>query len=111
MTGKLMMLAGGIVEPGGGHPGSVSAYVVLSAAPASRLFRVRGPSNEAEVTELPSATTIDLQRFKRELEEDLQPALAQLRALGGAAAIAMPKADWVCGIVRDHLKKEGLDVG
>jgi hypothetical protein len=109
MAGKLMMLAGAIVEPGGGDPGSVSAYVVLSAAPASRLFRVRGPSNAAAVTELPSATTIDLQRFKRDLEEDLAPALERLRALGGTPAIAAPKADWVCNIVRAHLKGEGVD--
>jgi hypothetical protein len=105
-----MMLAGGIVEPGGGHPGSVSAYVVFSAGPASRIFRVRGPCNAADVAELPPATTIDLGRFKRDVEDDVKPALEELKALGAAAAVAAPKPDWVCDIVRAHLKKEGVDV-
>ena len=100
-----MMLAGGIVEPGGGSPGSLSAYVVLSAGHASRLFKIRGPANATEVTELASATTIDLQRFKRELEEDLQPSIEEVRKLGGAAGIAQPNADWVCQLVAAHVEK------
>ena len=106
-----MMLAGGIVEPGGGQSGSVSAYVVLSAGGKSRLFKVRGVTSETEITELPGATTVDLGRFQSELASDLAPALEAIRAAGGPGAIAPPKKEWVCGLVREHLLgAEGLVV-
>jgi len=99
------------VEPGGGKPGSVSAYVVYSAGQASRLFKVKGPSNAPVVTELPAATTIDLGRFKSELGADLAPALEELRRAGGSGAVAPPSNVWACGVVREHLKKtDGIDV-
>ena len=105
-----MMLAGGIVE-GGGGAGVVSAYVVLSAGRASRLIRVQGPASAARVTELPAATTVDLGRFQADLRDDLQPALLELRGQGALAAITDPRPEWVCGLVRAHLlSDEGIEV-
>jgi hypothetical protein len=105
------MLSGGIVEPGGGHPGAVSAYVVFSAGRKSRLFKVKGPSNAPEVTELEAATTLDLKRFQHELTADLAPSLAELNKVGAAAGVATPSSAWVCDVVRAYLKKsEGLEV-
>lgn len=97
------MLAGGIVERGAGRPGFVSAYVVLNEGAKSRLFKVRGPSDAPEVTELDAATTVDLARFRRELADDLEPALAEVRARGGSPAVATPKADWVTSVVERYL--------
>jgi hypothetical protein len=109
---KLLMVAGGIVEPGAGRPGAVSAYVVLSASRTStRIFKVRGPSDRVGVQELPSAITIDLARFQSELHHDLEPSMRDIQLRGGTAGISTPSSAWVCGIVRAHLKKtEGLDV-
>jgi len=109
--GKLLMLAGGIVEPGQGREATVSAYVAFSAGRQSRLFRVNGPSSAVKVTELQAATTVDTRRFQRELEEDLEPALVALRVHGEPVHITRPKDAWVTGLVRDHLKaSEGLDI-
>ena len=106
------MLSGGIVEPGGGAPGAVSAYVVLSTSRGSRIFKVAGPTDKPNISELPSATTLDLGRFQTELGDDLEPALHDIRSRGGNAAITTPSKDWVCAIVRDHLKTaEGIEVG
>lgn len=102
--GTLLMLAGGIVEPGAGRPGSVSAYVVLSAGRQSRIFKVRGPADRPVVTELGAETTVDLGRFQDELRGDLKPALDEVHAQGGAAAITLPKKEWVCGLVATHLR-------
>ncbi len=106
------MLAGGIVEPGVGNPGQVSAFVAYNPRPGvSRLFKILGPTNGPSVRELPSATTVDLHAFRLELEDELAPALAHISAQGGAAAIAEPKASFVADIVRRHLKtSEGIDV-
>jgi len=100
---KLLVLAGGIVERGAGQPGMVSAYVVLSEGSKSRLFRVRGPTDAPVVTELDAATTVDIARFRRELADDLDPVLAEIRARGGSPSIAVPKPEWVTGIVERHL--------
>jgi hypothetical protein len=109
--GKLLVLAGGIVEPGKGREATVSAYVAFSAGRQSRLFRVNGPATAAKVTELEAATTVDPRRFQRELEEDLAPALQALRVQGEPVHITRPKDAWVTGLVRDHLKaSEGIDV-
>ncbi len=98
------MLAGGIVEPGGGRAGAVSAYVAYNPGPGqSRLFKLHGDTDAPAVIELEAATTVDLGRFKQELEQDLQPELDAIRARGGAAAIATPKAAWVTDVVRRHL--------
>jgi len=109
---KLLMVAGGIVEPGGGQPGAVSAYVVLSASRAStRIFKVRGPTNHVDVHELPAAITVDLGRFQTELHSDLEPVVRDIQARGGQAGVSTPAPAWVCGIVQSHLKlTEGLDV-
>ena len=106
------MLSGGIVEPGGGRPGAVSAYVVLSASRGSRIFKVAGPTDKPAISELPSQTTLDLGRFQSELGEDLEPALQEIRARGGNVSITTPSKDWICGVIRDHLKAvEGIEVG
>ena len=99
-----MVLAGGIVERGAGQPALVSAYVVLNEGSKSRLFKVRGSADAPAVTELDSATTVDLARFRRELADDLDPALASIRAAGGSPSIAVPKPEWVTGVVDRYLK-------
>ena len=105
------MLTGGIVEPGGGRAGSLSAYVVLSAGQGSRIFKVMGRSDAASVTEMPAETTVDLGRFKIELRQDLSPALNELHQQGGTGAITTPAGGWVCGLVRAHLReREGVEV-
>lgn len=106
------MLAGGIVEPGTGAKGAVLAYVAVSGGPGgSRLFRVDGPANAPEVHELASETTIDLGRFNRDIERDLAAAILEVTRLGGMAAIAKPSPLWICGQVRQFLKRtEGIDV-
>jgi len=104
------MLAGGIVEPGGGSPGGVVAFVAVSAGVSgSRLFKVEGPADAPVVRELEGATTIDLNRMQRDAERELRPVLEAIQALGGKAALARPSAAWVCARVREHLKlTEGL---
>ena len=81
----------------------VSAYVVLNEGNKSRLFKVRGEADSPSVTELDAATTVDLARFRRELADDLDPVLAELRARGGSPGIAVPKPEWVTSIVERHL--------
>ena len=103
---RLVMLAGGIVEPGRGEEGVASAYVVLSAGPNSRIFKVHGPTNALKVVELAGATTLDLQRFQRELEADLMPLLLSARAVGGAAALATPAEAFICAAVEFYLKAQ-----
>ncbi len=98
------MLAGGIVEPGVGQPGAVSAYVAYNAGRASRLFKVQGPADAPEVTELDAATTVDATRFRREVGEDVAPALAAIEQAGGRGAVAVPSARWVTDVVRRHLR-------
>jgi hypothetical protein len=100
---RLMMMAGGIVEPGAGQPGAVSAYVVLSAGRGSRIFKVHGWADSPSVTELPAAITVDLGRFQTELAADLAPALTAIRSKGGAAAISTPSREWVCGVVKAYI--------
>lgn len=106
------MLAGGIVEPGAGAPGAVLAFVAVSGSPkGSRLFRVEGPASAPIVRELEAATTIDLGRFDRDAQAELEPARAEIAKRGGVAAIARPAPAWVCGHVRAFLERtEGLRV-
>jgi len=107
------MLAAGIVEPGGGSPGGVVAFIAVSVGlGGSRLFKLEGPADAPTVRELPGATTIDLGRLQRDVERELGPVVQTIQALGGQAAITRPSSAWVCGKVRDHLKAtEGLDLG
>jgi hypothetical protein len=103
---KLFGLAGGIVEPGGGADGTVSAFVAYNPRPGkSRLFRVRGSVASPGVTELPSATTVDIAQFRRELEDELRPEVERIEKAGGAAAIAEPRAEWVAQVVGQHLHR------
>lgn len=98
------MLAGGIVDGGAGKPGAVSAYVAFNPEPGiSRLFKVSGPTSAPVVEELGSATTIDLGRFRRDLEEELAPTVQAIREAGGQAGIADPKPEWIASIVERHL--------
>jgi hypothetical protein len=109
---KLMMMAGGIVEPGGGKPGVLSAYVALSTrGEATRIFKVKGPANNVTIKELPGATTVDLGRFQMDLSKDLEPSLTELRLRGATAGLSTPSPAWVCGLVKAHLKQtEGIEV-
>jgi hypothetical protein len=102
---SLLVLTAGIVECGAGRPGMLSAYVVLNEGRASRLFKVRGFADTAIVTELDAATTIDISRFRRELADDLEPLIAELRAQGSAPSITVPKPEWVTGIVERYLRR------
>lgn len=105
------MLAGGIVEPGVGQPGAVSAYVAFNAGRASRLFKVSGSLGAPAVLELDAATTIELNRFRREVAADVAPALAAIERAGGAGAVAEPSARWVTDVVRRWLATtEGVEV-
>ena len=107
--GKLLVLASGVVKSAGAAR-AVSAYVVLSAGAASRVFRVRGSVDAPSVEELPSATTLDIKRFQTELDEDLQPALQAARATDPKAHVELSRPEWVSAFVRRHLKQtEGLD--
>jgi hypothetical protein len=100
-----------MVQEPGGAPLAVSAYIVLSAGAASRIFRVRGPGRAPKVEELPAATTIDLRRFQLELQADLQADLDSLREKGFPAYVEPSSPEWVCGFVRGHLRDtEGTDV-
>jgi hypothetical protein len=106
--GKFYMLAGGMVEPGEGNPGAVSAIVAYNPSPSvSRLFKVDGPASEPRVSELPSATTVDLGRFRSEVHEELKPVVDRIASQGGSAAITSPKADWVNAIVQKHIDSTG----
>jgi hypothetical protein len=108
---KLLVLASGMVQEPGGAPLAVSAYVVLSAGTASRIFRVRGPGRAPSVEELPAATTIDIRRFQIELQADLQGDLDALRAKGHPAHVEPSSPEWVCSFVRAHLQtSEGAEV-
>lgn len=101
---KLFVLASGIVEPGAGQPGELSAFVAYNPRPGvSRLFKVSGPVPGPTVTELPSATTVDIGAFRLELERELQPALSRIVQQGGAGAITTPAAEWVTEIVKKHI--------
>jgi hypothetical protein len=102
-----LMLAGGIVEPGAGRPGAVSAYVALSTGRASRLFKVQGPADRPVVTELDRATTVDLARFQLEVARDLEPALHEIRARGGPAGVSTPSSAWVCDLVKAYAEPSG----
>ena len=105
------MLAGGIVEPGAGQVGAVSAYVAFRDRTRSRLFKVQGRTDQPRVGELDAATTVDLGRFRREVLDDLQPEVVGITSRGGTAAVAEPKAEWVADVVRRHLREaEGIEV-
>jgi len=109
---KLRVLAGGIVEGGAGQIGAVSAYVAFRGPMGqSRLFKVQGRTDAPRVCELDAATTVDLGRFRREVEEDLLPEVVAITSQGGTTAIAEPKSEWVAGVVKRHLNQaEGIDI-
>jgi hypothetical protein len=108
-VGKLLVLASGVVKGSGGAR-AIAAYVVLSAGAASRVFRVRGDPKEPSIEELPPATTLDVQRFQKELEDELRPALQAARADDPRAHVELTRAEWVSALVRKHLKdNEGLN--
>ncbi len=105
------VLASGIVEPGAGAPGGVVAFVAVNfGLEGSRLYKLHGPAGAPLVEELPSATTVNLGQFQRELDGELQKAVEAITQLGGTGAIAKPSARWVCGHIRDHLQAEGIQI-
>jgi hypothetical protein len=94
-------MAGAAAPGDAGSAGWVSAYVVLSAGAQSRVFKVQGKMDAPHVDELPAETTIDLKRFQNELKNDLY----------GMGVVRAADKDWVCGVVRAHLKEtEGIDI-
>jgi hypothetical protein len=106
MSQSAYVLASGIVEEGSGS-GAVHAFVALSpsglgAGSHSRLFQVTGSITAPRVEELPPATTVDLGRFRREIEIALRPTLDAIAEQGGVAAIAEPRANWICRLVIDY---------
>jgi hypothetical protein len=106
--GKFYMLAGGMVEPGATNPGAVSAFVAYNpSASVSRLFKVEGPADQPRVLELPSATTVDLGRFRTQVQDELAPVVSSINGQGGKASITSPKADWVNAIVQQHIDSSG----
>lgn len=107
MSPKPYVLASGIVEePGGG--GTVHAFVAVHAGVGgSRLFQVAGSVAAPVITELPPETTVNLARFRREIEDALKPAVASIAARGGVAAIAQPKGEWLCKLVLEHVERAG----
>jgi hypothetical protein len=110
-VGKLIVLANGVIKVARGGSRGVSAYVALSAGPQSRVFRVRGAVDAPRVEELPPATTLDIQHFQEQIQQDLQAALDDARAEGHPAHIELSRPEWVCVHVRNHLKvTEGIDV-
>jgi hypothetical protein len=110
-VGRLLVLAAGVVKVAQGGASAISAYVALSAGTQSRVFHVSGAVDTPRVDELPARTTLDLQRFRSQLQDDLQPALDDARARGKQAHIELSRPEWICVFVRDHLKAtEGIDV-
>lgn len=109
---QLMLLAGGIVEPGAGHPGRVSAFVAYNPKPGqSRMFKVSGSAAGPSVGELPARTTVDISYFTSVMHEELDPVVDEITSRGGHAALATPRAEWVCDVVRQHLvSAEGVNV-
>lgn len=101
---KLLVLASGIVEPEDRQAGEIYAFVAYNPRPGvSRLFKVSGPVADPTVTELPSATTVDLGGFRQELEEALRPALKRLIDAGGSGSISTPDSQWVVELVKKRL--------
>ncbi len=104
------MLAGGMVEPGGGEPAMLSAYVVLAGATSGlsggsqRVFKVKGSASAPRVVELPPDTAVDMGAFERQVEGDLAPLLVAGRMADNAVSLATPDDVWMCELVRDHIK-------
>lgn len=114
-----MLLSGGIVEPGSAAPGGgaanagrVCAFVAYNPKPGqSRMFKVSGSPAGPSVGELPARTTVDISYFTSVMREELEPVVDEITARGGHVAIATPRAEWVCDVVRKHLSAaEGVNV-
>ncbi len=99
------MLAGGLVQPTSGVPGAVVAYVAMSATlEGSRMFKLEGRPDSPTVTELPAATTIDLNKMHKDVARELEPAVHAVQAAGGNAAVSRPDGEWAAKLVRAHLE-------
>jgi hypothetical protein len=99
------MLAGGLVEPNADQPGAVVAYVAMSVTlEGSRMFKLAGPPHSPTVTELPAATTIDLNRMHKDVAAELEPAISAIVAVGGDGTVGRPDGAWAAGLVRDHIE-------
>ena len=100
-----MMLAGATAQAMTGSEAGeawVSAFVVLSAGPKSRVFKVTGRKRAPQIDELAAATTLDMKRFQDELKQDLF----------GMGPPGAPDKEWVLNVVRDHIKRtENVEVG
>jgi len=107
---RLLMVAGGMVEPGGALPGSVSAYVVLSTRVGrARVFKVSGALDTPRVDELPKDTAVDVADFQGQLHRDLDPVVRAVKNRGGTAGVSTPADAWVCDLVQAHLVATEVD--
>jgi hypothetical protein len=71
----------------------------------SRIFKVRGAAASPQVTELAPATTIDLQRFQREVSSEVEPMLESSRAIDAPAALTTPPDATLIDAVRAYLER------
>jgi len=84
----------------------ITGFVVVSEKKkGSRIFKVRGAAASPQVTELAPATTIDLQRFQREVSSEVEPMLESSRAIDAPAALTTPPDSTLIDAVRAHLEK------
>ncbi|MEO7111824.1 MAG: hypothetical protein ABI183_15385 [Polyangiaceae bacterium] len=117
--GRFMVMASAAVDSNSGDASGdgpfITGFVVVSQRPSrsasgdkkagSRIFKVRGAAASPQVTELPSATTIDLQRFQREVSSEVEPMLESSRAIDAPAALTTPPDATLIDAVRAHLEK------
>ncbi len=112
IEGRFMVMASAAVDSNSndasGDGPFITGFVVVSQKKnGSRIFKVRGAAASPQVTELPSATTIDLQRFQREVSSEVEPMLESSRAIDAPAALTTPPDATLIDAVRAHLEKSG----
>jgi hypothetical protein len=110
IEGRFMVMASAAVDSNAndasGDGPFITGFVVVSQKKnGSRIFKVRGAAASPQVTELPSATTIDLQRFQREVSSEVEPMLESSRAIDAPAALTTPPDATLIDAVRAHLEK------
>jgi len=108
--GRYMVMASASVDTSGVDSSSdgpfITGFVVVSMKKSgSRIFKVRGAAASPQVTELAPATTIDLQRFQREVSSEVEPMLESSRAIDAPAALTTPLDSTLIDAVRAHLEK------
>ncbi len=107
ISGRFMVMASASVEGlDAGEGPFITGFVVVSEKKVgSRIFKVKGSAASPQVTELPSATTIDLQRFQREVSSEVEPMLESSRAIDAPAALTTPPDATLIDAVRAYLER------